>query len=1505
MTTSRADGRVTSESVIVTLATAWGTKFGGINAFNAEMVKSLGILPTRHYELICVVPGPAAQDLREELRLRFHIRLVSLEAEEAAFVKGSASEIVGRLNVGSEPSRFIWIGHDDKTGPLALELKSLVGGSHAVLISHMAYGAYQAVKTGSSLSAAEKRQRQLDLFSQADLCLAVGPMLRSHLQDLLACVPRRPPVEMLVPGLADPTEYGVAIRDAASKNFVAFIGGRLEKEDDRIKQGRLALCGFGKAVREAVEGSAIRQSPTLRMRGIRSTEEECLRDLLMQEAGGAVNFDFRDYTEDRTAYFRDLASASVAMMPSWHEGFGLTAWEAIASAVPVVISEESGVYRLLKVDCSGAGLGQSVAPIQVDGWLPFNEEEPTYTSNDVARVADALLRLGQRPADTKLEALTLRRNLLAQGLDWKGTARGLVKAIQQHVGVSLSAEHPATSAAPTQAPVEVDRTVAEWLRLPARRGWRPGLQLPTSMLLTARDGIARFDPERQPVLDRMAEWASQPTDLSARLLFGPGGMGKTRLALELARQLQGTGWLSLWLSAAAPEDWIEEWTRVLVTRKRQPVLLVIDYADARTAGVLAVAEQALGRLRAGEYPAPIRLLLLARSESWLRSLPQHVNCSQDLAAWLSVPGNIETEALRPWRRDDSTRLASYRTALSDYAVALGRATPPNAYVPRLSERVFERPLYLHLAALAALEGQRPSSAEGLLRDQLRREWHYWLDIHGERVAAYEDWSDALAYIILCQGADTVQLRRALEVLGVGAPTLATEVQRSYPSLDCVAALEPDLLADALLRERLAERRGSALLDAVLGAGMEQIPSALPVIARLAADARAFEPKQTAAWAQVLSAALARHWPRHPNEWLAAAHRSEFGLGEVLFAAWQQLDESARTSMAECLILPEYSMNLMRLIVAVRRQQLRIAGASVFRASPLNNLALALFHLGDGPSLTEALACAREEILIRRELAVAQPARYLPRLATSLTNLAMYLSYLGDADSRIEALACAREAVLIHRHVGKTQPTAHLPDLAAALNNLAIYLSAQGDTASRTEAISYLREALLIRRQLAATQPAASLPDLATSLNNLAVRLSAQGKEASRTEALACAREAVLIYRQLAETEPAAYLPGLAAALNTLANRLAVQEDAALLAEALACAREGVLAYRQLAATQPSAYLRNLAAALGNLAVYLSDQGDAPSRTEAVTYSREALLIRRRLAETQPAAYLPDLAKALNKLAVRLSSQGEEATRSEALSYAREAVLIYRQLAEIEPAEYQPGLAAALNSLANRLAAQRDAALRVETSARAREAVLIYRQLAATQPSAYLPGLAISLNNLSHRLADEADAGLCTEALACAREAVLIDRQLAEAQPPAYLPDLAAALSTLANRLSEQGDPASRTEALACLREVRRIGLRPFHERRARKARRIMNYESEEQEAVVEIDIRRQAGTMSGRILSLNERGFGFIQGYERRIFFHRNQLKGVTFDELDVGDAVIFEVADSAKGQLAVAVERA
>ncbi len=62
----------------------------------------------------------------------------------------------------------------------------------------------------------------------------------------------------------------------------------------------------------------------------------------------------------------------------------------------------------------------------------------------------------------------------------------------------------------------------------------------------------------------------------------------------------------------------------------------------------------------------------------------------------------------------------------------------------------------------------------------------------------------------------------------------------------------------------------------------------------------------------------------------------------------------------------------------------------------------------------------------------------------------------------------------------------------------------------------------------------------------------------------------------------------------------------------------------------------------------------------------------------------------------------------------------------------------------------------------------------------------------------------------------------------------------------------------------------------------------------------------GTIARLTDKGFGFIkiEGQEKDLFFHSNEVVGTTFDELREGDRVSFEIGDGPKGPNALKVSR-
>lgn len=62
----------------------------------------------------------------------------------------------------------------------------------------------------------------------------------------------------------------------------------------------------------------------------------------------------------------------------------------------------------------------------------------------------------------------------------------------------------------------------------------------------------------------------------------------------------------------------------------------------------------------------------------------------------------------------------------------------------------------------------------------------------------------------------------------------------------------------------------------------------------------------------------------------------------------------------------------------------------------------------------------------------------------------------------------------------------------------------------------------------------------------------------------------------------------------------------------------------------------------------------------------------------------------------------------------------------------------------------------------------------------------------------------------------------------------------------------------------------------------------------------------GIVAKKTDKGFGFIKrnDSDKDLFFHSNELKNISFDELQEGDKVSFEVGESPKGPNAVNVSK-
>lgn len=1284
------------KNTLIAIATAWGPKYGGINAFNYDLLIAIAAAHWEWLRVVCVVAG-CTDDEIQLVRDQYQIELVNLELTEGAIQKEHAALAWSKIQskgLGAKTGETVFLGHDRITGAVAIELAKDYGGRSA-LIHHMSYAHYESFAEDSA-TAKIKENEQKQLLAAANICLAVGPLLQKSAADFLDR--QSTDIPMLIPGLAEITPRN------HHNSFIAFVSGRLDAGAKKIKQAHLGVAGFAHAVQQCDSNlglpDALRgeREPRLILRGIElektpnadSTGAEAeLKELAEQHANRVISLQALPFTQDRTELFDELKAASVCLMPSWHEGFGLVAWEAIAAGVPVILSTKSGAYHFLKT----LRKENLVHAIDVRG----QNASPFFANTDKEILANLLINIAKDHSSMRTDALRLREELQNE-YHWRACADTFIAALDwQAPTTSDITSSLQASPANTALPIATD--LAQWLALPVPL-WGHHSGLSPSQLLKAEEALIPFAPERLQFLQTQLDWTMVQTHPTCvRLLTGEGGTGKTRLALEMCKCLLKEGWAAGFLKSDFQTQSALGFAKAL-SQIQKPVLLVIDYAETRTAELLGILAAILSQKAA----SPIRLLLLARSSGeWWGQLPTYDPRCEALLDGSATTGPYSLPALY---EKLSERNNAFNQALTAFANALNIASP--CVQPDLSAERYHSPLFLQMAALLALLGERTANAEALPQSLVRHEQRYWHKVatnHALHTIGSSSDTDANLLMSLVTLIGYAPTAKAVEPLWVAVgghlpnlKPLFTSLSPLYPGRQGLGALQPDLLGEALVGRQVLGSDGDALLDAVLGdkASATQRAHALTILARLL--------RYRFDVATPLESALSKHFSRCAQSIFQVSIQTPSPLPIVAERSFKKLTPTVALQVAGVLegnfkyeVLPLAGLEL-RIREVLKNQAFHRCQKSKpsiddwnILGLTLNNLSIAHSQLGKS---TQALDYAKQALDIRQRLAKSKPDRFEAAWATSLSNYSNQLSDIGDTT---QALDFAKQALDIHHRLAKDNKERFEPDWAKSLSNYSNHLSEIGNT---TQALDFAKQALDIYERLATDKPERFEPDFATSLSNYSNHLSDIG---DTTQALEFAKHALGIHQRLANDKPERFEPNWASSLSNYAVRLSEIGDTI---QARDFSRRALDIYESLAKDKPERFEPEWALSLSNYSSHLSDLGDT---AQALDFSKQALDILQRLAKEKPERFEPDLALSLSNCAHHFSDRGDTA---QALDFSMQALEIRQRLVKDRPERFDPDWAMSLSNFSNHLSDLGDTAQALDF---AKQALDVYERLAKARP----------------------------------------------------------------------------------------------------------------------------------------------------------------------------------------------
>ncbi|MFH0517687.1 glycosyltransferase [Streptomyces sp. M41] len=338
------------------VATEWGSAHGGLSTFNRELCLALARADVRVFCLVADVTD-------DEVAKAKAAGVTVLRSRPVA----GADEMAGLMQRPHLPDGVVpelVIGHGRVTGPAAQVQAATFTRAKSLHFVHMAPDEIEWHKLDRKndfhLSAENRTRIEVQLGRAADRLVAVGPRLYGRFRGFFAGRDDSDAIRF-DPGfdLTDPRPRRIPDNDP----LTVLLMGRTEDAELKGLDLAAAACGLVADWRHAARKREIE----LVVRGVPPEDEiRQKRQLDAWAANPRLHVVPRMYTTEAERLADDLNRASVVIMPSRAEGFGLVGQEAIVDGTPVLVSEKSGLADLLRTALGDERAAAWVVPMSGD-----------------------------------------------------------------------------------------------------------------------------------------------------------------------------------------------------------------------------------------------------------------------------------------------------------------------------------------------------------------------------------------------------------------------------------------------------------------------------------------------------------------------------------------------------------------------------------------------------------------------------------------------------------------------------------------------------------------------------------------------------------------------------------------------------------------------------------------------------------------------------------------------------------------------------------------------------------------------------------------------------------------------------------------------------------------------------------------------------------------------------------------------------------------------------------